>query len=256
MACKHEIVKCERKVRNIVDDSENISDKINLTNLEENGMLQYFYHSPSSELPVRDILNEQKKRYKTEPHIEIGAENYISRCYPTNIKKFAESDEKYLFLVTTCRNRNINEYINKKTGEKKTNQFIVGYIIKDPNKSFYIDDHICIRGQTQIFSFSDSILMRKIFERNFDRPKFAHESSVDNDATRKIIQRFQNNKNILNECIREIKRLEDILEKHIKDKTPTAKGNKPPEIKDHTCKVKRKETCNFQNSGCLRWSIK
>ncbi|KKN43011.1 hypothetical protein LCGC14_0707370, partial [marine sediment metagenome] len=47
-------------------------------NLEDKGRLQYFFHSPSSELPIRDVLDEQKKGHKTEPHIEIGAENYIN----------------------------------------------------------------------------------------------------------------------------------------------------------------------------------
>jgi hypothetical protein len=52
--------------------------------LEEKGRLQFFFHSPSSELPIRDILNEHGKGHKTEPHIEIGAENYINCCYQSN----------------------------------------------------------------------------------------------------------------------------------------------------------------------------
>ncbi|TAN41155.1 MAG: hypothetical protein EPN24_04230, partial [Candidatus Methanoperedens sp.] len=138
MACKHEIVKCGNKVSNIGSDLEYISDKINLPKLEEKGMIQYFYHSPSSELPVRDIL----EKLKTEPHIEIGAENYLAKCYPTNISKFAGSDMKYLFLVTTCKKKEIN----RKFGKNKTNQFIVGYIVKE--KAFDTGGHICVRGST------------------------------------------------------------------------------------------------------------
>jgi len=45
------------------------------------GMVQYFYHLPSSKLPIRDVLNEQGKGHKTEPHIEIGAENFCAECH-------------------------------------------------------------------------------------------------------------------------------------------------------------------------------
>lgn len=81
--------------------------------LQKKGRLQFFYHSPSSELPIRDVLNENKKGHKTEPHIEIGAENYINPCYQSYIKSFAKSDEEYLFLFTRCKDKSNKSSANE-----------------------------------------------------------------------------------------------------------------------------------------------
>lgn len=82
--------------------------------LDERGRLQFFFHSPSSSLPIRDVLNEQRSGCKTEPHIEIGAENFLNCCYQSNnIIPFLRSREKYLFLFTKCKNANLSQY-NKK----------------------------------------------------------------------------------------------------------------------------------------------
>jgi len=43
----------------------NYSTNFRLKNLKEKGMLQYFYHSPSSELPIRDVLGENKIERKS-----------------------------------------------------------------------------------------------------------------------------------------------------------------------------------------------
>jgi hypothetical protein len=76
------LAKCVRSSR--TRGSENFSDRFVFEGLEERGRLQFFFHSHSSELHIRDVLNEQKRGYKTEPHIEIGAENYIFCCYQSN----------------------------------------------------------------------------------------------------------------------------------------------------------------------------
>jgi len=135
MGCKEKKRNCQRthnkkSVISVLGEKE-IASK----NLREKGRLQYFYHSPSSELPVRDVLGEQKAKgksvgQKTEPHIEIGAENYINCCYQRkNIVPFLKSEEKYLFLFTTCKCQNLKVHY----GEK----FVVGYIIK--MKRVFID---------------------------------------------------------------------------------------------------------------------
>ncbi len=36
-----------------------LENGITYNNLEEKGRLQFFFHSPSSILPIRDVLNEQ-----------------------------------------------------------------------------------------------------------------------------------------------------------------------------------------------------
>lgn len=239
MTCKHEIVKCERKVSNIGSDLEYISDKINLPKIEEKGMVQYFYHSPDSKLPVRDIFERQKP----EPHIEIGAENYLSKCYQPNIKEFVRRDMKCLFLITTCKNKEINKKINRKFGKNKTNQFIVGYIVK--KEDFITGGHICIMGKTFIYSFDDSILVKNIFDKNFAQSEnkgktlsLCRDVFLDNKKTEKILKHFKKKTNILSKCIEEIKKLD-------------ARNQK-----EKTCLVLRGEKCRFQNNGCLRGSVK
>ena len=193
-----------------------------LNNTRNKGMVQYFYHSPSSKFPIRDVLNEQRKGYKTEPHIEIGAENFCVECYQNNIKKFVERKLNYLFLITTCKNKEVN----KKYGSG-TNQFIVGYIIK--SEVLNIEGHVCVKGPTYIYSFEDSILVKDIFGFNFDRSRLLKNPFVNETQTEKILKHFQIRDNILNECIKEIKD---------KDK------------RNKTCKYGEK--CKFRNE-CLRF---
>jgi hypothetical protein len=83
--------------------------KFNSDCLKEKGMLQYFWHSPSSKLPVRDVLGENKVNgesvgRKPEPHIEIGAENFIAKCYQTNIRKILPEDKPALILMDEALN--------------------------------------------------------------------------------------------------------------------------------------------------------
>lgn len=206
--------------------ARNMKWKKNINNSEEEGMVQYFYHSPSSRLPIKDVLNKQG--HKTEPHIEIGAENFCAKCYQQNIKKFAEKKLKYLFLITTCK----NDEVNKRYG-KGTNQFVVGYIVKE--KAFEIEGRTCVKGLTFIYSFDDSILTKELFGKNFSQSEnkgktlsLRRNVFVDKDKTKQILNHFHNRKNILNECINKIKGLD--------------KNNE-------TCKYGEK--CKFR-SECLR----
>lgn len=210
--------------------------KFDFSNLVEEGMIQYFYHSPSSELPIRDVLNELKKSHKTEPHIEIGAENFLNPCYQPNIKKFAKSNAKYLFLITTCRNR--NKKLNKLFGK----QFIVGYIIKE--KIFKIDNRLFVKGKTFIYSFDDSILVRDLFGKNFAQSEnkgktlsLNRDIFIDPQKTNKILEHFKNKTNILDKCIEEIIKLDH--------KNPVDKK---------TCEVLKGLGCEFQKE-CMRWKI-
>ncbi len=190
--------------------------------LDETGMVQFFYHSPSSTLPIRDVLGEMKRGMKTEPHIEIGAENYWARCYPRNIKKLAEGNEKYLFLVTTCRNKTIKEHYG--------NQYIVGYIIKKEfmdRGGFY-----CVKGPTRLFSFNNSVKVTELFPQNFDQVRFSHNPNVNKSKTQKILKRFKYKRNILKQCVQEIKRVD------------TA---------NNTCMRIQGNKCYYANE-CLRWA--
>jgi len=213
--------------------------KFHPDNLVETGMIQYFYHSPSSKLPIRDVLNELKQGHKTEPHIEIGAENFLNPCYQPNIKKFAHSKDKYLFLITTCRNKEINEVF----GKNKTNQFIVGYIIK--NRILKIDEkRYCIKGQTFIYSFHDSISVKDLFGKNFAQSEnkgknlsLMRDVFIDNQKTSDILIHFKNRTNILKKCIKGIIELDQ--------RNPNDKK---------TCRVLRGLECDFKEE-CMRWKV-
>jgi hypothetical protein len=187
------------------------------TILNENGRLQFFYHSPSSKLPIRDVLREQGQYYKTEPHIEIGAENYWTACYQkNNIVPFIRNNEKYLFLMTTCRNENLKPFFGRK--------FIVGYIFMKLSgeniKGIYY-----VKGDTFLYSFNDAIPITELGYSKWTRVKL-----VDKRDAKKILNHFRNRKNILQDCIMEIKRLD--------------KDNK-------TC---RRKECSFKTE-CLRWKF-
>jgi len=170
---------------------------VKLDDLTEQGMLQYFYHSPSSHLPIRDVMNELKKGHKTEPHIEIGAENYLNCCYQPNIKSFLKSDANYLFLFTMCRNRSLKFY---------GTQYIIGFIEKTGWGEK--QGHWFIKGPTKIYHFEDSFSMKDVFGKNLDRSGISKHKWVDENLTRKLLTHFDEKKNIIEECIKEITELD------------------------------------------------
>lgn len=194
-------------------------------NLKEKGRLQFFFHSPSSRLPIRDVLDEQKRGYKTEPHIEIGAENYINRCYQSNnIVPFLQSKGKFLFLFTTCKVKD-HKYYNRKC--------IVGFISKKNYlsilKKLSNKSHYAVLGDIYLFSFNDSLPINYLGYKEGIRVK-----KVDEKETRIVLNHFKDKKNIKNDCVKEIKRLD--------------KNNK-------TCK---KDSENFEcklRNQCLRWKV-
>jgi hypothetical protein len=186
--------------------------------LKETGRLQYFFHSPLSKLPVRDVTKKKKK----EPHIEIGAENYWKECYQPSIKSAIRKNEKYLFLFTTCRNKKLK----KKNGKK----FIVGYI-KRKCHGKYSNGRNFVKGNVFLYPFKHAMPLSKLGYSEGTRVKL-----VDEKDTQKILNHFKNKENILNGCIKEIIRLDE-----------------ENETKDKTCLVISKGyECKFKNE-CLRW---
>lgn len=213
-----------------------ISNKFIFDGLEEKGRLQFFSHSCSSKLPVRDVCNEQGKGYKTEPHIEIGAENYISCCYQPNIiKPFLKSKEKYLFLFTTCSNETLKDFVGKR--------FIVGYIVKQRHIYFpktkdcenckekvreKCDGRYAVKGETKLFSFAHAYPLDKLVKK--EKVRYIRCKNLSSEETKKILNHFKNGKDIRKECVEEIERLD-------------------PEKK--TCKKSHHKKCEFETI-CLR----
>jgi len=172
---------------------------VTLKGLKERGMLQYFYHSPSSKLPIRDVRNELKQGHKTEPHIEIGAENYLKCCYQPNIKSFLKCDAKYLFLFTMCRNRSLEFY---------GTQYIIGSIKK---ADWGIRDGKCwfVKGPTKIYHFEDSMSVKDIFGLNLSRSGISKHKWVNKNLTKELLVHFEEKESILKECVREIANLDE-----------------------------------------------
>jgi hypothetical protein len=157
--------------------------------LGEKGQLQWFFHSPHSEYPVRDIVN----RGKTEPYLEKNAENFCSECYQNSIKKFAESSSRrYLFLFTRCQSDSRYE-----DGERR----IVGYI--DKKRKLDMGDRVAVQGDTTVVNFEDSVDLVGIV----DSPKYVRNAILDEDTAQRLVDYFDEQENRLEDCLDEIERL-------------------------------------------------
>lgn len=224
MGCKGKKRKCQDKCKNRTKDELDQWKRFNFGDLKEKGRLQFFFHSPSSKLPIRDVCNEQGSGNKTEPHIEIGAENYINLCYHKNIISFLESKEKYLFLFTTCKCESLGQrYYDKR--------FIIGYIEKpqDPHKGFiYRKDHYAARGRTNLYSFEDACSLEKLLPSHRN-PKGIRIKKLTCDETRQLLNHFEGKTKRFSECIKEIMRID---------------------VENKTCLLTERRECNYQTE-CL-----
>jgi hypothetical protein len=166
----------------------------NFSDLEDRGRLHFFYHSPSSILPVRDVLNEQRHGHKTEPYIEKCAENYCDECNQANIRGFLKSSERYLFLFTTCRCEG-----SKNLGKV----YIVGYIEKKRHElrhgGFY-----AVIGPLKMISFQDA---RSLGKSRHDNNPRQMQKKLNVRRTQQILGHFEGKKNILDRCRVEVETL-------------------------------------------------
>ncbi len=181
------------------------------------GRLQLYYHSKLSRLPVRDVTNSQGEGPKTEPHLEIGAENYICSCMQPNIRGFCKSDEKYLFLFTNCKNR---ECKDQEGNSLYNRRLIVGYIRKeryDEFNNFYV-----VYGTPYIVSFEYSV--DNVKDLGFARTVRAKKLTV--EQIKFTLEKIHQGPNIIDDIIKEINRLDP--------------NNK-------TCLITKKGFCVFQD---------
>ena len=170
--------------------------------LEGKGQLQWFFHSPHSEYPVRDIVN----RGKTEPYIEKEAENFCSECYQNSIKTFAESDSRrYLFLFTRCQNETLYE-----SGERR----IIGYI--DKKRMLDMGNRVAIQGDTTLVSFENSVDLVGIV----DSPNYVRNAILDEKTAQRLVDYFDEQENILNDCLDEVERLKRKRREHEHSEVP------------------------------------
>jgi hypothetical protein len=174
-----------------------IEKRLEPKRLKPIGRLQFFFHSPSSDLPVRDVCNEQGHGYKTEPHLERNAENYMNKCCQVNIQGLRKNDEKYLFLFTTCRSR--AAHMEEHEGER----YIVGYIRADRFLSRGGFD--AVQGETKVVAFKDAYRL----DRLDPSPGHRHlrMRKLNAEEMRRVLNHLRHANNIKGRCIREIKRL-------------------------------------------------
>jgi len=185
MGCKATKYRCKLSKRLNIRDNIKKNEECILDNLEDIGREQLFWHYRQSKLPIRDITK------KTEPHIEIGAENYLRPCLQPNIRGFCHSAEKYLFLCTTCKNREVGE------GEFFGKRFIVGYIKKEDCKN--MGDYLAVIGRTYIVPFNDKLSYESLgFKRSRGMQNF------DKKDTKRLLRLIHSQRNIRANCRREM----------------------------------------------------
>lgn len=117
----------------------------------------------------------------------------------SNIRGFLnDPTEKYLFLFTICRNKtdkNLEDFYNE--------AFIVGYIKKERKLTMSDgrrNQWFAVQGITKIVGFEDAFALGKRNPRHFKWKKNEAE-------TKKILAYLKGGHNVLNQCLREIKKL-------------------------------------------------
>ncbi|MFQ5816158.1 MAG: hypothetical protein ACE5G7_06645, partial [Candidatus Hydrothermarchaeaceae archaeon] len=174
-----------RVCREDVENSIMQAGNYNPEELNETGREQFFRHYSKSKLPIRDIIN------KTEPHIEVGAENYKRPCLKRNINGSHNRLEKYLFLCTTCQNKEVGN------GGFFGKRLIVGYI----KKRGWVDfgNRKSIIGDMYIVPFDKRL--------NYDTLNLKRSRGMrrfDGVVTAKLLKLIHSNNNILSDCMKEM----------------------------------------------------
>jgi len=171
-----------------------------LDDLEGIGREQFFYHYSRSKLPIRKIAARKAKNAKTEPHIEIGAENYLRACIPRNVRGFCYSREKYLFLCTSCQSKELGKgYLH--------HRFIVGYIQKESCKG--MGNRCAVFGKTYMVPFDKKLRYERLGFKAI-RPM----QRFNDKQTAKLLKLIHSHRNIRESCIREMIRQEAIATKN------------------------------------------
>ncbi len=181
---------CRKKSRCATDSLE-----FRLTHLDKTGRLHYFYHSPSSDLPIRDVLGEQGEGRKTEPYLERNAENYCCCCWQPNIVGFLKSSEKYLFLFTRCA---------RKESKHKDKLYIVGYICKE--RCIDRGGFWAVAGKTKVYSFEDAFPLRKLSHATNARHV---RRLLTKRQTECVLHSFTGKRNKLAACLEEVSCLKE-----------------------------------------------
>lgn len=173
--------------------------------LEETGRLHFFYHSPDSHFPIRDVRDSQGRGRKTEPYIEKQAENYCVPCLQSNIRGFLKSKEKYLFLFTR-RSDDAGD------GER----YVVGYLTekrclhRTRRKEARVNRWWAAQGQIKLVSFENAFPLNRIVGKK-SALRYVRFKKLDEKKTAQILRHFRRKENILAACLSEVERLKTQL---------------------------------------------
>jgi len=150
--------------------------------------------SDRDQIGITDHLHRNK-------HIEKNAENYCVRCYQKNVVGFLKSTEKYLFLFTTCKSRcaEMARFFSRR--------FIVGYIIKQRclERHHEGERHYAVQGKTKLVAFKDAYDLKNLDSRS--RHRHIRVRLVNAGETRSILRRLDQGKNVLKQCLGELRRV-------------------------------------------------
>ncbi|OAQ53954.1 hypothetical protein HTG_00055 [Natrinema mahii] len=188
------ILQAQREFHSEVSDEPTVvsSSEFDRSQLGHKGQLQFFFHAPESEFPVRDIIG----RGKTEPHIEEQAENYCNECYQPNIRGFLKNNSRrYLFLFTKCENSDLVEFYDER--------YIVGYIEKE--RKLDMGDHLAVQGPTRLVRFENAIPLSEVAES----PRYVRMKKFDEATTRQLVNQLDQHPNVFEKCIEEVERLKE-----------------------------------------------
>jgi hypothetical protein len=170
--------------------------------IRDTGRLQFFFHSPDSDLPVRDVRGTQGRGFKTEPYIEKSAENYCCKCLPLNINGFHDRGEQYLFLFTTCRTGDAG-HIGKR--------YVVGYI-KRAKFGRNRDGGWAVIGPIKLYAFQDAYRLRLI---NAEQPRRVRKM-LNRREVKRLRGHFSRKRSILERCRDEVRRLKKKVPREVK----------------------------------------
>lgn len=181
--------------------------RVDARSLDETGRLHFFYHSPDSLFPVRDVLDRHGKGRKKEPHLEKNAENYCVPCLQKNIRGFLNSREKYLFLFT------------KRAGcRDDQNRYVVGYLTKKkclrrfhPTEKGKLEPHFAVQGPITLVSFDEAFLLRRLRGLSESASVHLRFRKLNEEQTRELLAHFEKCTDIFSECLREVRRLNKTL---------------------------------------------
>jgi hypothetical protein len=133
------------------------------------------------------VTGEQGADQKLEPHLEEQAENYCAPCYQeNNIVPFLESDERYLFLFTTCRNGD---------PERDGQRYIVGYL--DKERAIDRSGHFAVQGDISLYSFDEAYPLGELH----DSPEKIRMLKTDREETAAILEHLGEGTNRFEDCL-------------------------------------------------------